>query len=348
MKSIVMILAIAVFCSNGKYVVSTIKFFVIFATFSVVFGLLVYFVGEPFISIRQWFTASASTAETISIGKGSQLTGLYCIPHIFGYMMAAVPILGFTLFLAEKRFFWIACLLISSIGLLLNAERSALLMNVVAFGVAFWRQKNRFLLLVSLVLCVVVVLLIQHVFISGSQNIIHRQESSYRAGSLSDRLKSTTIDEVIDRIKWQFHGIRTVLRHPLTGGTQTDYAHEVYAGKMSVLSQRQIKNTLSSHNHYINIGLKTGILGWIILAILLWRIAVMLRVDVAPFDRKQNLAMIALGVKLSVTATMGNAIFHNAGLFTHEFASSTVLAFLMAIYGIVKTCQPTKPIYEAH
>jgi hypothetical protein len=347
-KSILMILAIAAFCSNEKYIVSVIKVFVVLATFSVVFGMLVYFVGEPFISLRQWFTATVSTAETIFIGKGSQLTGLYCIPHIFGYVMAAVPILCFTLFIAEKEFLWMGCLLICSIGLLLNAERSALLMNIVVFALVFWRQKNRFLLLVSLVLCVIAVLLTQHVFVSRSQNIVHQQEASYRSGSLSDRMKTTTSDEVIDRIKWQIHGIRTVLKHPLTGGTQTDYAHEVYAGKMGALSQRQIEKTLASHNHYVNVGLKAGILGWIILAILLWRIAVMLRVDVASFAGKQPLATIALGVKLSVVATLGNAVFHNNGLLSSEFASSTVLAFLMAIYGMVRSYRPTRPIYAAY
>ncbi|WP_028319406.1 O-antigen ligase family protein [Desulfobulbus elongatus] len=347
-KSIFMIIGIATFCSNEQNIVSAIKFFVVLATFSVVFGLLVYFIGEPFISIRQWFTASSSTAETIFIGKGSQLTGLYCVPHVFGYMMAAVPILCFTLFLAEKRFFWMGCLLVCSIGLLLNAERSALLMNIVVFGLVFWRQKNRFLLLPSLVLCVIAVLLIQHVFVSRSQNVVHLQEASYRSGSLSDRMKKTTSDEVVDRIKWQLHGIRAVLKHPLTGATQSEYAHEVYAEKMDTPSQRQVESALASHNHYVNVGLKTGIWGWMILAILLWRIAVMLRSDMAPFSEKQSLATIALGVKLSVIATMGNAVFHNNGLFSSEFASSTVLAFLMAIYGMVQSCQPTRPIYAAY
>ena len=348
MKSILMILIIASFCNNERRFVLSVKFFVTMVTVSVIFGLMVYFIGEPFITIREWFTAGASTSETISIGKGSQLTGLYSVPHIFGYMMAGAPILCLALFFAEKRFIWLLFLLICSIGLLLNAERSAFMMNVIVFGLVLRREKNRFLLFVSLLLCVIVVLLIQHVFVYRSQNMVHLREASYRSGSLNDRMKSTTLDEAVDRIKWQFHGIRTVLKHPLTGGTLADYAHEVYADRMHTPSQRQIENTLASHNHYVNVGLKAGVWGWMVLAILLWRIAVMLRVDVAPLAEKQPLAKIALGVKLSVVATMGNAIFHNAGLFSPEFASSTVLAFLMALYGMVKSRQPERPIYAAY
>ena len=58
----------------------------------------------------------------------------------------------------------------------------------------------------------------------------------------------------------------------------------------------------------------------------------MLKTNTSIFVSDQPLVVLALGVKLSVVATMGNALFHNAGLFSGELASITTLAFLMALH----------------
>ena len=339
-RSILLIFSVAFFCSNKERFILSLKFFVSLIVFSVVFGAFVYFIGEPFISIREWFTRSASTYESAFIGRGSQLTGLYGLPHIFGYVMAGAPILCFTLFLAVRRFVWLVFLLISSVGLLLNAERSALLMNVIVFSIILWRQRNRFLLFIALSLCVIIIAIFQHIFIPASidtedtynTNISGQYRTSYRAGSLNDRLNTTTTGEVFDRIKWQLYGIKAVFKHPLIGVTQSQYAHEVYSDSLSAPNQKQIERTLSPHNHYVNVGLKAGIWGWIILSALLWRIVIMLKTNTSIFVSDQPLVVLALGVKLSVVATMGNALFHNAGLFSGELASITTLAFLMALH----------------
>ena len=338
-KSTILIFFIAVFCRNENDFMRMIKFFVLIATFNVLFGLLVFFIGEPFISIRIWFNEWSGT--TIRIGKGSQLAGLYGMPHVFGYILSAVPILCFTLYINEKKIFWLFCLLICSVGLLLNAERSALLMNIIVFLILILRQRNRILLFFLFALCTCFVMIIQHQIVAPAQDIVHADEASYRAGSLTDRLKSTTSGEVFDRVKWSFYGIKTVLKYPLTGGTEADYAHEVYGDTSYVPTQSQIEDTLASHNHYVNTGLKAGILGWIIVILLLWRIVTLLRMDPSLFTDNQSFVTIIFGVKLALFAALGNAFFHNNGIMNSDPAASWMLAFLMAACSILHTHQPT-------
>lgn len=350
LKLVFFMLFVTTFCATEKCIIKVLKFFVILSLLSVIFGFLVYFIGEPFTSIRQWLTAGQSTSETIIIRKGSQLTGIYCVPHVFGYLMAVLPVICLSLFMAEKKFIWGVGLFVASIGLLLNAERSALLLTTLIIGIIIWRQKQRIILFVTLFLCVFLTIIFQNWFMSAHATNSFREEASYRTGSLAERMKSSSVEEFIDRIKWQLHGVRTVLKHPFIGATQKDYAREVYSDNRNMIgvSSRQIKTVLAPHNHYVNVGIKAGIWGWLILAALFWQIGSVIKSDFRRMGMKDNIVTIVLGLKLSVIAVLGNAVFHNAGIFSAEFASTTVLALLLALYGVAQSQQQERTVYATY
>jgi len=97
-RTVLYVMFIVVFLgSNRNRLIKLLKLFVILTVVSVIFGMLVYFVGEPFASIRYWLGKSQSYNWDIFVGKGTQLSGMYCPPHIFGYMMGVVPVLCFAL-----------------------------------------------------------------------------------------------------------------------------------------------------------------------------------------------------------------------------------------------------------
>lgn len=339
LRMVLSMMFIVIVCTTERRLLFAIKLFLVMMVVSVVFGTLLYLFGEPFSSVRAWFVQSTSTATTF-IGKGSQLTGIGVQPHVFSYFLAVTPILCYSLFLSERKNIWILYLLILCVGLLLNAERAPLLFNIIVFAVAFWRQRNRLLLLSVLVLSASVVFGAQHLIGNVSSGGSPQRAAVLVTGNLAERMKKSSINEVIDRIKWQMYGIRTVLKHPFSGATKRDYSEAVYEGRVAYISASRSDKTLEPHNHYVNAGIKGGIWGWLILVLLFFQIRAMLKYDFGYTNTGGPIAAVALGIKLSVVAVLGNAVFHNAGIFDAEFATCTILAFLMALYTITSGKKP--------
>ena len=101
LRIVIFILALAHVGANDVSLRQLIKLLLIIAAVQIVFGLLVYLFGPPFTGIRNWMLRVNVNQAFIS--KGSQLAGLYGPPHIFSYLLAAVPVLSVTMFFLERR-----------------------------------------------------------------------------------------------------------------------------------------------------------------------------------------------------------------------------------------------------
>lgn len=99
-----------------------------------------------------------------------------------------------------------------------------------------------------------------------------------------------------------------------------------------MLSDYTVSRVLAPHNHYINVGVRAGIPGWLVLVwalFSLWAIHKTVRVVArrVPRVRMQHIC-----VATGLGAAMGNAIFHNAGLFSPEIATSVMVGLLLGLY----------------
>ncbi|MCC7488571.1 MAG: hypothetical protein IT485_02900 [Gammaproteobacteria bacterium] len=333
LRAAVYILLLADVCSYPATRRQILKLLVVVGVIQVVFGSLVFFIGEPFASIRDWMLHSSDTGEMM-IGEGSQIAGLYGPPHIFSYLLASFPFLAVGLYQREKKLIWLAALVVLVLGLFLNAERAsaAVFFVGVLYLVLKAQQRAR-----NLVLLAVLAL----AFIGMQQLIGSRapgaspgavNQVALSSGTLADRFGGTSIDEVVTRIMYQVHGITSVLKHPVIGPTQREYAREVIGGD-AVFSGVLAAEVLAPHNHYINVGVRAGVPGWLVLLACLWALWKAQRtLKAAVLRTHPDLRIPYLCFSVGLLAVMGNAVFHNAGIFSPELATSTMVGLLLALW----------------
>ena len=138
-----------------------IKLLLVIAAVQIVFGLLIYVFGSPFADIRNWMLRVNVNEAFIS--KGSQLAGLYGPPHIFSYLLAAVPVLSITMFLLERRLVWLGWMFLMLLGLFINAERAALAAVVLCSLILVWKTSRAVIATSMVVVAVVLVFGVQQV-----------------------------------------------------------------------------------------------------------------------------------------------------------------------------------------
>ncbi len=335
-RDVLYVLLIMLVCKDSGILIKSSKIFVVLSCLSVIFGMLVYFIGGPFTSIRSWLVQSMSSSE-IRIAVRSQLTGIYCLPAIFGYLMASVPILCYGIYSVTKKTRWLIMLIILLMGLVLNAERSALLMNCIVFFVWFRKMgKNPF----KIVGFCLVLYCIMAVGAYAVKVIIDkpsaRHDSRYQYGTLMERMEGSESKQVVSRILYPVNGIKAVLRHPLLGATKAQYEASFTASQRRSLGLSPGDTILYPHNHYINTGLHAGLLGWGVTLYFFYRLRKMHREGKRMVSEDPQIKLLYTAVSLSLFAVMGNALFHNAGIFTGEFASCSMLGFFLAMYQIGK------------
>jgi hypothetical protein len=326
-------------CVSEKKLLMVLKFFLIMGAVSTAFGMLVYFIGEPFASIRMWL--SQSTAANTFIVKGSQLTGLQGPPHDFGYFLAAAPMLSFSCYLLERKRIWLAFFVLFIVGLFLNAERSALVMNIVAFTLFGLGDAKKRIPVLAMVFCGVILLSVAQwmaVGLAPKGADTGDGAGSLRHGNLAKRMSELSVGEAYDRVFWQWYGVKTVLKHPLTGATKADYIRTVHGLPPNQKNLRRYLNTPFSHNHYVNIGIHIGVLGWLLLLGVLYGVIRFHRETRYSLPDYAEIASFRRGIKLALIAVMGNAFFHNAGLFTGQLTTCSVVA----LYFSLKSIYPDK------
>ena len=195
---IVFILALAHIGADEVMLRKLIKLILVIAAVQIVFGLLIYVFGSPFADIRNWMLR-VNVYEAF-ISKGSQLAGLYGPPHIFSYLLAAVPVLSVTMYLLERRLVWLGWMLLMLLGLFINAERAAMAALTVCTLTLVWKTSRT---LSSVLLVAVVglgVLGVQQVVGYLSAEWTSSLDRPMSHGTLGERLGETSADEIISRI----------------------------------------------------------------------------------------------------------------------------------------------------
>jgi hypothetical protein len=331
LRILIFILALAQVCADEIMLRKIIKLLLVIAAVQIVFGLLIYVFGSPFADIRNWMLR-VNVYEAF-ISKGSQLAGLYGPPHIFSYMLAAVPVLSVTMYLLERRLVWLGWMLLMLLGLFINAERAAMAALIVCTLTLVWKT-SRALSSILLVLAVGVgVLGVQQVVGYLSAGGDQQYGSALAHGTLGERLGKTSADEVFTRITYALGGVYSVMQHPLVGPSRADYVREALGKDSSeLLISTEVQKTLASHNHYVNIGVNAGVLGWVVGALfflVLWR---MRCISVERCRRNRAAYIRHCGITLALLAALMNAFFHNAGVFSPDLMTCLLIGLLIADY----------------
>ncbi|MDY6839537.1 MAG: O-antigen ligase family protein [Thermodesulfobacteriota bacterium] len=334
-RCVVLVELINIACNSDERIRFILKYFLLLCGFSVLFGLLVYFFGSPFADIRNALRATMGQAGK-AISAGSQLTGLHEIPHIFGYYLASTPIMTLGLLLTSRKTIWTVLLAFLLVGLFLNAERSAILANVCVFAIWIWfdRRNRRMLIRYgALTMFFLVLFAAVHPYVAPKAPLT----SGYTRGTLTERLQATSLDEALGRIMWQLHGIRTVLKHPLRGSTHEDYIRTVHDLPSTKTNLQRYQKTPAPHNHYINIGMHGGALGWLLLFFFAWVLVYSLSRRTKALSKEQAGLYIYQGVLFGFMAVLINALFHNDGIFFYNTMTWFCIALLFSYRNIMKT-----------
>lgn len=338
-RAIVFILALAEVGAHEVMLQKLIKLLLIIGAIQIVFGLLNYVFGQPFTGIRNWMQQVSINEAFIS--KGSQLAGLYGAPHIFAYLLAAFPVLCLAMFLIERRLVWLGWMFLMLLGLFINAERAALGGLAVCSLVLVWKSGRSVRAVAVVVLVGLTVLGVQLVAGYLDLGTTRQDNASHVTGTLGTRLGGTTAEEVFSRVEYQFLAARSVLRHPLIGPSWPQFAREVRGKDASeLLVQQEIETTMASHNHYVNLGMNGGVLGWVVgfwFIRILWR---MHRISVERYAGRRVAYIRHGGIVLALLATMINAFFHNAGIFSPELVASCLVGLLIADYRLALRTPP--------
>lgn len=331
LRILIFILALAQVCSDELMLRKIIKLLLVIAAVQIVFGLLIYVFGAPFSDIRNWMLR-VNVYEAF-ISKGSQLAGLYGPPHIFSYMLASVPVLSVSMCLLERRLLWLGWMPVMLLGLFINAERAAMAALIVCTVTLVWKTSRA----LSSVLLVVVIgvgaIGVQQVVGMLSASSDQHHGSAMAHGTLTERLGETSAGEVFARVSYALGGVYSVLQHPLVGPSRADYVREAL-GKDSgeLLISTEVQGTLASHNHYVNIGVNAGVLGWVVgawLFLVLWR---MHRISVERYRPNRQAYIRHCGITLALLAALINAFFHNSGVFSPDLMTCLLIGLLIASY----------------
>lgn len=286
---------------------------------STFFGLLIVYVGEPFLSIREFLigiagdelTSSMNEYGTIRVEHVSRLVGFSKTIFAFSYLLVILSISSFCLFqytnTKKGKAFWGIVFLISILGIFSNAERSALI--AVFLGILFLLSKtiiNKQKKIISLSILVLVFLVSYFV-------LMPMQEEKY---ALIDRVKSMEKVETKARMYIQIAGLETIIRNPLGVRDYQDYFY-------IALSYQEIRahfkhEVTAPHNHLVNVGFHSGWMG-LVLAITIFVYLIKCG-DIFKNNIKDDnkLMWIYYGIVVAFIANFINSLFHNTGLFFAE------------------------------
>lgn len=297
------------------------------------FGLLDYFFGGPFETIRTWFVADDASAAML--GKGHRIAGFFNSIFSFSYVIAPAPIMIYTKYLTEKRPIWLLALFFSFLAIILNGERSALLMAAVCLVLLIlfqseMRVRNAILVLVVSALSIAAMLPLTR-SVSGHLSSDRR--------TLIYRLQNPQAGEQVSgRILQQLAGMITIWKKPGLGPTEKDYQKEVHSLFSSFSSRGSImrvdryagRELPAPHNHYINIGMHAGLPGILVFCLFIYfLIRICLQFNLHTLSN-QRFHLYSLGTNLSLLAVLGNACFHNTGVFFAETTTWCLIGLVCA------------------
>lgn len=312
LRNLIKIILFILTIENSNDVKFTMKVITIAIAISTLVGLLIHFIGEPFQSLRMFLL---NNPEDSFLGKGDRIAGLNGKIPAFAYQVTTGTVLAFGIYLAEKKKIWILIFCLLLLGIIYNGERAGALMFVIgSCGLVFSAKKHKLrnLLFFSLILFSVLL---------TAFSIIEPQ--SNKAATASERTllhREYTEGENIGRLYQQFAGLKVFLKNPLIGGTDAQYQKEMqsYFKRLHIYPE--------PHNHYINVMMSLGIMGFVILIsffILLFKLFQDIKKDSIVPLKYYNVIFWAM------VSNLGVALFHNHGIFASETSVWLILCLII-------------------
>jgi len=321
------------FITDMNRYVYAYKYIIILMLVSTVFGgILIYYIGEPFQSIRDWIV---NQPKAMVLGKGYRIGGYTGGVVAFSYLVSAAPVMAFGTYLAEKKSIWLIFLGMLLVGLVLNGERAAALAAVLGIGMLsykYWRIRSHQIIVVAVaVSCMLTIAIVKTQLIDNKLTM---------QSTLLDRMDEGTGSEIAARFGQQAAGALTVIQNPLTGAVNKQYYENINYVMESIFGSSNsgvtVKHSyrgqqlIAPHNHYVNIGMHVGVLGWVIFYFFVSLIIKVIRRFNKAVVTDMKFKIYFHANLYAFLAVAGNAIFHNNGLFFAETTSWVVLALIFA------------------
>jgi len=294
---------------NSKSYFFLFKAFAAIVFFSMVFGFLVHYFGEPFASIRMAILGNQNE-YAIYYSKGDRLVGFDNKIFIFGYVLSVLPILLLTLYKIEQRNYILLAIAVSVVGIILNGERAAAFFSVAVFLVLTnkWFYPTKSFVIFGVLFGLFI--LFETLFVKIDPVYLSRLYSQKQEG------------EFVFRIGRQFAALLSVLKSPLVGGYNDTYAR-IFIKSFGVVPS-------SSHNAYINIGLHGGISGWLLFLIFGRNVMKSSKTLKARLVNTYKGIILYEGIIGAFFAALSVGLTHNAGIFDGEKTAIILLGFIIA------------------
>lgn len=297
--------------TNKKLYVKLLKSYSYILFFSMLFGLLIFFFGEPFDNLRIKIINNPTYIMYGYYTKGMRVVGFHPSIFSFAYPLSILPVLLFTFYTLEKKWFILIMLFVSIIGVILNGERTTFLFSLVVIVILFRKWYKGSKKIIYIITIIIFGFLMQN-FLT---NYIKSEHSV-------DRLVTSRKEEVYWRLTKQYAGFLSVLKHPITGAETEEYEALVYS--WTGLTPSYV------HNTYVNVGMHAGLLGWLLLIIFFIYTKKIINIFKSKSFSYPDLTILFQGVVGAFLSVLAVGFFHNAGIFTSERSTFILLGFLIA------------------
>jgi hypothetical protein len=284
-----------------------LKSFTYLILFSTIFGILIHFLGEPFATLRMTILRGGELVDYV--GKGDRIVGFTNKIFHFGYFLAPLPALLLTLYKVEGKKMYLYMLLIAYIGIVLNGERSALLfasLTLLYLLHRWFHVQIGFLIILGIFGSFFLV----ESLINIDNVLLNRVVSQTREGEAEFRLSR------------QLAGILSVFESPFIGSVKDTY-HNIFYSWYGKIPR-------SSHNTYVNIGMRGGIIGWFLFYLFGKNVIKIIKVFKSKYQRTRIGKDLYLGIIVSFIGVLSVGLTHNSGIFTEEKITSIILCFILS------------------
>jgi len=301
---------------NEKNYSMFLKIFTFLLFLSMSVGIFIYLFGEPFASLRMKILNDPNARY---FGEGIRIAGFTSRIFTFGYQLTALPILIFTFYKKERNFYWLIMLFISIFGLLLNAEKATMIFSgagIIFLSFKWFKGSKKFLIFISLI---IISIAIQQFFLKD----VDAKQIFPKVSSTFTRFSSLKIEDVYKRLGRQYAAILSVLKNPLTGGYAGEYYEDIYYKWFGSTPR-------SPHSSFIRIGVRGGILAWLLFIIFAFNIIKIIKIFYAKVEKNYHFRIIYQGVLFAFLGPLGVGLFHSAGIFDGEITALILLGFLIA------------------
>ena len=287
---------------------------IILVFISMMWGFGIYFFGEPFASFTKVYAfANQSWLSTLKIG--SRMVGFIGDIVLYSYQLCLLTVFLWIKFRNKKNIFNLLLLFITSIAIVISAER-ALVLAVIA-GVFIYegiRVRNIFKNLISLFVIVGIMYGANNLIVSNTEF----EESAYERLTEKD-------DKLGDRFLKQYAAFETIIDNPLSGGTFKEYSLTYYK-----LTGQEAN---SSHNYYLNIARDIGIIAWFILWILIYKLYTHYKI-IKKYLRNTEEFEFIHHIYIYIISISIIGLAHNSGLFYFEAAVFSLLGIVIGTMSI--------------